>query len=656
MSRRAEKWMGMSATTGKRLLLTAMLVAVCGSGCGWWSSRPNVVILLMDTMRPDHLGCYGYDRETSPQLDGLAAKGVVFGRCYATADYTSASTASLFTGKYPLAHGYVNADNVLEEENETIAELFRERGYRTAGFTANGLVGEKYQMHQGFDEFFEKNRASAEEMMEEISAFVRRSGDEPFLVYAHFMDVHDPYRMPRAHWDRFADPQAFAYDMADTLLHERFVMDAWWGTVQKWWEKERGPDASRRYFDDYTQLYDAAIAYWDGLLGGFFALLEARDRETIVVVLADHGEQLLEHGFFGHANSGYDVGLHIPLIIYDPLMKEDAPRRIDRPMSIADLLPTLLARLDMEIPEAVQGEERWSLVRGLEGSGSAESGVYTEGTFMANRPFSTLIQTYREGRWKLILDRFRDGKELYDLRSDPGEERDLFTEEPEVVDRLAARLRQQYGENLEIFARLQRSALRQKEEKLKELRALGYLAGRRRPDRARSEFFPMRAMVLKPFGPFGDEEDLSGFGERLDFIGGRVTWGQVIRGYSDRGGRADSSGAWFDRRATFLMRNSGGRNRVVFEVNVVADGEEKWPTRMEVEFNGRAEQSWDIPRPGRHRLEARIPTRLLEEELFHCGLLANHRFVLREGDSARFHRYGALKICSVSLEEGGSSE
>jgi len=636
------------------LLLAAMLAVVCGAGCGGWNSRPNVVILLMDTMRPDHLGCYGYDRETSPHLDGLAAKGVVFGRCYATADYTSASSASLFTGKYPLAHGYVNADNVLEEENETIAELFRERGYRTAGFTANGLVGEKYQMDQGFDEFFEKNRASAEEMMEALSAFVHRAGDEPFFAYAHFMDVHDPYRIPRAHWDRFADPQAFAYDMADTLLHERFVMDAWWGTVQKWWEKEEGPDASRRYFDDYTQLYDAAIAYWDGLLGEFFALLEAKGRETIVVVLADHGEQLLEHGFFGHANSGYDVGLHIPLIIYDPLLKGNVPRRIDRPMSIADVLPTLLARLDMEIPESVQGKERWSLVRGVEES--EEEGVYTEGTFMANRPFSTLIQTYREGGWKLILDRFRDGKELYDLRSDPGEERDLFVAEPEVVDRLASRLREYYRENLEIFTRLQRSTLRQKEEKLKELRGLGYLAGRRRPDRARSEFFPMRAVVLKPFESFGDEEDLAGFGERIDFIRSPVAWGQVIRGYSDRGGRADSSGAWFDRRATFLMLNSGGHSRVVFEVNVVADGEGKWPTRIEVEFNDRVEQGWEIGRPGRYRLEAAIPESLMAAELFHCGLLASHRFVLREGGSARFHLYGALKICSVSLEESSSLE
>lgn len=632
------------------MLLTAMLVAICGSGCGWWNSRPNVVILLMDTMRPDHLGCYGYERETSPQVDELAAKGVVFGRCYATADYTSASTASLFTGKYPLAHGYVNADNVLEEENETIAELFRDRGYRTAGFTANGLVGEKYQMNQGFDEFFEKNRASAEEMMGAISAFVHRSGDEPFFVYAHFMDVHDPYRIPRAHWDRFADPQEFAYDMADTLLHDRFVMDTWWGRVQKWWEEEGGPEASRRYFDDYAQLYDASIAYWDGLLGEFLAFLEAEGRETIVVVLADHGEQLLEHGFFGHANSGYDVGLHIPLIIYDPLLEGNVPRRIDRPMSIADVLPTLLARLDMEIPESVQGQERWSLMRGAEGSeGDGEEGVYTEGTFMANRPFSTLIQTYREGGWKLILDRFRDGKELYDLRSDPGEERDLFAGEPEVVDRLATRLRQQYGENLEIFARLQRSTLRQEEEKLKELRGLGYLAGRRRPDRTRSEFFPMRPMTLKRFGPFGDEEDLAGFDEQVDFVRGPVVWGQVIRGYSDRGGRADSSGAWFDRRSTFLMRNSRGGDRVVFDVNAVADGEGKWPTKIEVEFDDRVERSWEIGRPGRHRLEADIPARLAGEEMFHCGLLANHRFVLREGESARFHLYGALKIRSVEI-------
>ena len=622
-----------------------------GSGCGAWRSRPNVVILLMDTLRPDRLGCYGYGRDTSPALDSLAARGALFTRGYATADYTPASTASLFTGCYPLAHGYVNADYVLEDANLTLAEILRDQGYRTAGFTANGLVGEKYRMDQGFDEFFEKNRASADEMVAQIAAFVRRTGDAPFFAYAHFMDVHDPQRIPESRRGRFADPGAFAHDMQDSLLHDEFVMRAWWATAQEWRDPDAAPDEVGGYFADYGQLYDAAIVYWDASLAGLFeALAEVGvERRTILIVTADHGEQLLEHGFFGHGNSGYDVGLRVPFILYDPTL-EEAPGRIDRPVSLVDMLPTLLARLGVDVPDGVQGRELWSLVRGAEEEAAVgEQAIYTEGTFFANRPFSTLIQTYREGRWKLILDRFRDTKELYDLEDDPGEQRNRFADEPETIARLSVGLRACYHENLERFARLRRSEMRQQEEKLRELRALGYVAGKRGA-RPRTEFFPMKLVELTPFGPFGDEEDLAFFGEALDFTGGRVVWGQVIRGYSDVANRADPTGSWFDRRSTFLMRNGGGRSRAVFEINAVADGAGEYPTRIELEFDDRAVQEFAIDSPGEHRLEGAIPEPLRGEGYFYCGLRANHRFALQEGDLPRSRIHGSLKIRSVRLE------
>jgi arylsulfatase A-like enzyme len=637
-------------------IAVALSAAAWLAGCNATTPRPNVAILLVDALRPDHLGCYGYGRTTSPAVDALAERGTVFTGCYATADYTSASTASLFTGRYPLAHGYVNADCVLEADNVTVAELLRQQGYRTAAFIANGLVGKKYGMDQGFDLFYERNRAPASDLFAQMDAFVRARTRAPFFLYAHFMEVHDPCRLPAADWGRFADPGRFAHDMADTLLHERFVMGAWWQTTQRWADPDLPPDRVARYFADYAALYDAAIASWDQQLRDFLQVLESEGlaHNTIVLVVADHGEQLLEHGFFGHANSGYEVGLRVPLIWVDPPAQRQGPplpRTIDQRVSLVDVLPTLLTRLGMVLPTQIQGTERWNLARNAAAvPADTEQTVYTEGTFMANRPFSTLIQTCTQGRWKLILDRFRDTKELYDLQADPAEQHDVFTGQPQVVARLAEELRQRYTQDLDVLDHRQRPQVEQGAQKAAELRALGYLAGGRLPLRSRTEFFPMRPLPQAPYGPFGDEEDLPAFSRQIDFTGGPVAWGQVIRGFSGAVDGADPQGAWFDRRATFLFAAAGGARSVVFDITVAPDRWGGWPTQVEVEFDGAVVHAWPIAAPGEHRLRVPVPAALQGAVPFQCGLRANHRFVLRAGASPRYNVYGALRVRRVALE------
>jgi arylsulfatase A-like enzyme len=361
------------------LLASASIYTACGK---LWQ-KPNVVVLLVDTLRADHLKCYGYHRNTAPVLDGLARQGAVFTQCYAPSDYTSASTASLFTGKYPLAHGYLNSHYILEETHTTLAEIFKREGYTTAGFIANGLAGKKYHMDQGFDHYFEKNRASAAELVAAASAFIEEQSDEPFFIYMHFLDVHDPHRIPGAYHGKFADPTEFVYDMQDTLRLEEFVMRAWWDVAQGWRDPTLGHDQVASYFADYIQLYDASIFYWDEYLGHLLGSLEAggMDQRTIIVITSDHGEQFLEHGYFGHANSGYQVGLHIPFILYDPLNREIAGLQIGDLVNGIDILPTLLARLDVEIPPAVQGRERFSLlVPGAQGEASAAGTGGHQGT------------------------------------------------------------------------------------------------------------------------------------------------------------------------------------------------------------------------------------------------------------------------------------
>ena len=619
--------------------------------------RPNILVLLMDTLRADRLGCYGYGRATSSVVDRLAARGTLFTRCYAPSDYTQASTASLFTGQYPLAHGYVNSDYVLEDANLTMAEIFGDAGYTTAAFIANGLAGRKYRMDQGFYEHFEKNRASAFELAEAAREFIGRqsaAGDHPFLAYVHFLDVHDPHRIPPADFHRLADPATFAFDMQDSLLLETMVMRAWWSAVQNWRDEPGHQGEVARYFEDYSDLYDSSIAYWDEAVGAILKALAENglDRTTVVVVTSDHGEQLLEHGFFGHANSGYDAGLHVPLVIFDP-REDGSGRRISRPVSLIDVLPTLLAQAGIPAPEQVQGRSLWPFSRAEFPAGPEDArAIYSEGTFFANRPVSTLIQTLQDGRWKLILDRLRDSKELYDLDRDPGETRNLFETEADVAARLYGELRQHYNRNLDIFNARQRSEADRTAEKLRELRSLGYVTPRRpRNHRLPAQYFPMAGATVSRFGPFGDEEDLDRFSADLDFTRpGQAALGQIIRGCSQDPSQADGTGLWFDRRSTFLLYNDGAKRRVRFEVAVDPRAPAA-PTSIQVEFNDAPGEVFPVEGTGDFRVEAPLPASLRRAGYFYTGLLADSRFVLLAGRSPRTHRYAALKIRGVRLLE-----
>jgi len=546
----------------------------------------------------------------------------------------------------------VNSNYVLEPSNVTMAEILHDHGYTTAAFIANGLAGKKYQMNQGFEEHFESNRASAPEMAEAAVAFIKRqsSSNKPFFAYMHFLDVHDPHRIPPDRLNKFADPSAFVFDMSDTLLQETFVMEAWWSTTQKWLDDPAHASEVGSYFKDYSDLYDSSIAYWDESAGTILETLAANGlaSSTIVIITSDHGEQLLEHGYFGHANSGYDVGLHIPLIIWDP--GTDGGSRIDQAVSLVDVLPTVLNRVGIPVPSQVHGRSLWPFADPSTDLSDREKNhpVYTEGTFFSNRPVSTLIQSYMEGDWKLILDRLRDSKELYNLAEDPGETRDLFDSEPEVTSRLHAGLRQLYNENLRIFNDRKRSPIEQVDEKLKELQSLGYVTAAE-PGQQQRQYYPMTAVGLSRFGPFGDEKDLERFADHIDFSQRiPIAFGQIVRGCNQDPRLADSTGVWFDRRSTFLMHNDGDRRRIVFEVRV-DPGQPVRPTQIQIEFNDIPGKVFPIEGSGDHRVESPLPTSLQKKGYFYTGLLADSRFLLRAGASPRRHKYGAIKIRSISL-------
>jgi len=310
---------------------------------------PNVVLISVDTLRPDRLGAYGARRDDglaqSPAIDALAAQSVLFEEARAQSPYTLPSHATLLTGLHPAVHGVERFDSTLAPAAcVRLIDRFREHGYVSAAFTGGGFLGPVYGLWHGFDRWSALDPFLHEQ--EPLRQLVPRPGEPalnaacwrrtglgelrpwltehratPFFLFLHTYAVHN-YRPPAEFCRRFgvsADPGKF-----DPLAHS----------------DERTPTAAE--LPDLRHRYDAAIAAADAELGRFLDLLRELDleRNTIVVLLSDHGEEFLEHGGFGHGRTLYDEVLRIPLIVRAPGV---APRRDRTSVTLADVGPTLLA-------------------------------------------------------------------------------------------------------------------------------------------------------------------------------------------------------------------------------------------------------------------------------------------------------------------------
>jgi arylsulfatase A-like enzyme len=344
----------------------------------------NLVLVSLDTLRPDRLGCYGYGRPTSPAIDArLAARGTVFTRAYATYPGTGGSHASILTGLYPCAV-VPDLAQPIHPNAATLAELLRVTGYETAAFTEDGYVIASHGFARGFGTFVESTSVLITEPTGQADVtFARglewvRTRRTPWFVFLHTYQVHDPYAPPPGFLERVHGDGA-----ADTSSSAR---------------------------------YDAEVRYTDELLGKF---LDGLDRsgmadDTLIVVLSDHGEQFGEHGLTLHGNSLYDTLLHVPLILSAPRLVPEG-RRIDTPVSMVDIVPTVLDLLGLAPTRWANGV---SLVPLLRGDPLPPRPLY------ASLNITQQISV-REPPFKWIMSRGTGQVRRFDLHSDPGEQHDL---------------------------------------------------------------------------------------------------------------------------------------------------------------------------------------------------------------------------------------
>ncbi len=382
--------------------------------------RPNVVVYLIDALRADHLGCYGYDRPVSPHIDRFAERAILFERAQAQTSWTRASVASVFTGLMPQVHSANDDDDALSASVMTIAEYLQAAGFQTGGFSSNGNAGPNVGFAQGFDIFRNLGPVRSEEINEEASSWLDALDDKrPFFLWVHTVDPHAPYSPPEDLRRRFA-PAVTGRNLGSIAHIESLTQH---------------PDRlSAKLIADMVSLYDAEIAANDRSFGALLSDLHDLGLfdDTLIIVVSDHGEEFYDHGGWTHGKTLYSEQLDIPLIVKLP--GTSAGQRISQVVQHVDILPTILEFVGLEEPGGIQGKSLGALL--------VEEGRQQ----WRNRSFSSLDLRGRvgtsvyDGWWKMI--RLHDrGKgyhpKLFDKQVDRQETNDLS---PALPDRAATML------------------------------------------------------------------------------------------------------------------------------------------------------------------------------------------------------------------------
>jgi choline-sulfatase len=433
-----EEWTG---TVAGRLAwpvaVAALLSAAAffGAGCGGGAAAPrNVLFILVDTLRADHLSAYGYARDTSPALAKLAAGSVRFDRAYAPAPWTKPSVASMFTGQYPHRHGLNFVLATLPASAQTLAERLSEAGFATAGVVSHGFVGPKNGFDQGFD-FFDAEEAKGHSHVSTVGvtkralALLARLCEQkrPFFLFVHYFDPHYEYRRHRE--------VPFASESAGRLRGGEDIHDL----------RAMGPSLSAEEVAFLEDVYDEEIRFTDAGIGELLDALEALglDDDTLLVVTADHGEEFFGRGWLGHTRTLYEEVIRVPLIVRVP--GGERGRVVSAPVSLVSLAPTILDYVGVEAPDA--GFQGPSLRPLIDGSSEVDlPPVRSEVRFIVLNPENVLAEKTAfkhaliDGRYKLIKDFSGQSYELYDLEQDPGERENLASSRPELLQEMIATL------------------------------------------------------------------------------------------------------------------------------------------------------------------------------------------------------------------------
>lgn len=471
----------LSSVGSERPLLVAVPELLCEQG----RRRPNLILISLDTTRPDHLGLYGYSRDTTPHLDAFARDGVVFEEALSVSAYTLPAHATMLTGVHPLGHGVVHPGHALDAPSlPLMARVLQQRGWATRAFTGGGYLSADYGFAAGFGAYGQRDplrgliaedrellvaRGGGQARLDAVDSqnwntalsWIRERSEVPFFLFLQTFAIHD-YRSMGEQRGLFGGPaDGEGVDVLRPL--ERQLREPY-GAEDR---------------EQLQAFYDEAIALTDQQLGRLFDLLDELSLadNTVVVITADHGESFGEHGFgdvdlVGHNFGLWDEQVAVPLVIVAPGLA--AARRRER-VSLVDLAPTLLELLDVPIPETVQGRSWVGWLAGDPGASQPSPALLDLSSNHAQ------ARALYSGRYKLLVGDTQarvtlpvpTAQALYDLAADPGEQIDVAADHPDVLARLANDLALAI-EWMSVGARAPDDA-ELDDETLRQLQELGYL-------------------------------------------------------------------------------------------------------------------------------------------------------------------------------------
>jgi arylsulfatase A-like enzyme len=461
--------------------------------------KPNIILTILDTVRAQDISCYGYSRPTTPWLDRVANEGTLFPNAITPAPWTIPAHASLFTSLYPSQHKVNQMGDRLSGSYVTLAEALKAIGYTTLGVSGNAFVGPQYGFDRGFDQFcmgwtlFQREASSViKQTLNKVYAkFLtnyydkgawlvtrvvtrwlrqRKSHEQPFFLFANYLDAHGPYQPPPGYRQLFLNGTPWR--------KTRNINQNAWRYVSRMAPMTAGD------FEILTALYDAQIRYVDEQIGRVYRALQGNSLldNTLWIITSDHGENIGEHGLMGHQYCLYDTVLRVPLIIRYPLAFQ-ANTVVEEQVSLLDVLPTIIDLLDQN-----QFESDWmgcsllqpstrpphALAEFLVPQPSIASLHAKYGYAPSTERFERQLRCIRTSRYKYIMA--SDGtQELYDLQIDATETTNRVERQPKVATQLRNLLYQQLGSLPAKLSGIDQEALEADPILEERLRALGYI-------------------------------------------------------------------------------------------------------------------------------------------------------------------------------------
>jgi arylsulfatase A-like enzyme len=435
----------------------------------------NVILIVIDTARADRFGCYGNPSGITPNIDKFAEDAVLFLNAFSHAPWTLPSLASLFTSQYPSMHGAggrLGAFKTLNQEAVTLAELCQRAGIITGAIINVVFISEKLGMTQGFhsvDKFIHPssnvNMRKAGPTTKAALRWIKRHKNSPFFLLVHYFDPHLTYNPPKTFRTRFADPKdryntdyIFGTRKDITLFRQNLI--------------SLNPEKIARL----EKLYNAEIAYVDSEIGRLLDGISRQglDKNTVIVITSDHGEEFLEHNGFEHGHTLYDELLHVPLIIRDPNIvtenenthstKERSPK-IHTTVRLIDVAPTLCNLVGIPAASTFVGQ---SLLPIIENKHKAHLPVLSQGNM-----WGLSGTALRKDGFKLILQPYLPRVRMFNIGTDPGEQENIEDQMPQKRDKMIADL----NRTLKMISRRQMdgAAPQLSQEELQSLRSLGYV-------------------------------------------------------------------------------------------------------------------------------------------------------------------------------------